>query len=292
MRVVENMKIRNTKIRYMLMGAVLLFSLLLPCAATYADILLMPPFVTFKDRERMQDIMVLNTGKKTGTFRMSWVHNRQNPDGSYMAQPTPVNPAFDPQTMIVFSPKQVTLPPGERQRIRMSLRRPPDLPEGDYHGHMQLLRVSQDQGRANKAQVANGASTVLDMRVGFAIPVSVRHGTSDATVTISDPLFIPADTNPTARDKRGRLQVQLSRTGKFGTFGRLRAYWTPAGGGEEKEVGALNYVNVYPETERRSARIILKPDVQISGGKVRVVYEGDGIDKGKVFDEKTFPIGG
>src|SRR3989338_4393378 len=121
MRAVANMKIRNTKIRYMMAGAVLLVSLLLPCAATYADILLMPPFVTFKDRERMQDIMVLNTAKKTGTYRMSWVHNRQNPDGSYTAQATPVDPVFDPQTMIVFSPKQVTLPPGERQRIRMSL---------------------------------------------------------------------------------------------------------------------------------------------------------------------------
>ena len=84
------------------------------------------------------------------------------------------------------------------------------------------------------------------------------------------------------------MVVKGSRTGKFGIIGNLKVLWTPPGGKEE-QVGLLNNFNIFSENSHRIGRVPLT-NPNIPDGKLRVIYEGDGPDKGKVFDEKIFPI--
>ena len=109
-----------------------------------ANILIMPIRIVFGPRDRMQDITVLNTSEtQAGTYRLAWIFAKQTEEGTYVKLDEPLNPELDPEQTMLFSPRQVTLPPGGKQRVRLSLRRPADLPDGEYRAHLYLKNASR-----------------------------------------------------------------------------------------------------------------------------------------------------
>ncbi len=255
-------------------------------AAAQANLLIMPTYIVFQDRDRTQDITIMNTSDRTSIYRMGWLNYKQNERGSYDRQDGPISEYFDPETMIVFSPRQVTLPPNAKQRVRVSLRRPPNLPDGEYRAHLQLQSVGDADGVA-RSRAGNGAiTTEVKANVGFAIPAIIRQGVYNAQVTIEDPSFQPA---PSANDTRPRLRITLKRTGAHGALGELRVYWAPPGQ-EERLIGELNNVNVFSEINQRVANIPLT-EQNVNAGTLRIVYQGAGTDIGTTYDEKIIPIG-
>lgn len=259
-------------------------SLAVPVAGARADLMIMPIRVVFQARDRTADVTLVNTAEKKETYRLSWMYQKQKEDGSYTQLPGPMDPAYDPGKMIIFSPRQITLDGGEQQRIRLSLRRPADLPDGEYHAHLRFQAVG-DSGVRVSPLPKKGVSTQLSIHVGFAIPVVIRQGHYDAAATISNPHFIPA-----TAQSQAELEITLNRTGHYSTTGILKALWTPPGG-NEKQIGVLNNTNIFTEMTHRTAHIKLTEN-RVVGGTVRVVYLGDGPDKGITYDEKTFPVGG
>ncbi len=282
------MKTRSSFSVKIILALALIGALLLPAALpAFADIMIMPIRIVFGSRDRMQDIMLFNSANdSTGTYTLSWIYAQQTETGGYKKLDHPLNPELDPETAILFSPRQVTLPPGSKQRVRMSLRRPPDLPDGEYRAHLNLKNMARQRVASGKTK--EGANIGVGMNVGLAVPVIIRQGPYDGTATIGQPHF-----NPGSPDGKTPPQIIffISRGGKFSTIGNVKVYWMPPDGGEEKLVGVQNAVNIYPEVPRREMTIPLR-EKRIVGGKVHIIFEGDGPDKGITFDEKIFPVGG
>lgn len=254
--------------------------------AAWADIMIMPIRIVFSSRDRMQDITVFNSSRTSaGTYTLSWVYAQQTEDGGYKQLDHPLNPELDPKTAILFSPRQVSLPPGGKQRVRLSLRRPPDLPDGEYRMHLELKNASRQSVASIQRE---GASIGVGMSVGLAVPVIVRQGAYDGTASIGAPVFTPGSADGKTPPK---IEFYINRGGKFSTLGNVMVFWKSPAGGEEKLIARQNAVNIFAEVPRRMMRIPLKVD-RVVGGTVRIVFEGDGPDKGITFDEKTFPVGG
>jgi hypothetical protein len=252
-----------------------------------SNLMIMPLYAMFTDRSRSTDITLVNTSDNEGVFRLSWIYQRQNEDSSYTQQETPINPALDFSKHVFFSPRQVSLSPSGKQNVRLSLRRPADLPEGEYHAHLKMQRVGTPETMIGSREPKEGGITIgVGVNVGYAVPVFVRVGKYDATATITEPTFLP----PPKPDAFPRFQMYLERSGKHGTMGKVEIFWTPPGG-TEKKIGNLNAVNVFTEVNRRRVQVTLN-EKNLVGGTVRVTYEGMGPDKGITFDEKTFPVGG
>jgi hypothetical protein len=91
-----------------------------------------------------------------------------------------------------------------------------------------------------------------------------------------------------SKDQRPQAVIEVSRKGKYSAVGKLVAFWTPPGGKDEIMVSPQNSLIIFPEVEKRSARIVF--DRVIQGGKLRVVYQGMEVDSGVIFDERTFDI--
>ena len=276
--------LRNKFIKYLSLGLALALTWGMSMQ-TEAKLLLMPTYAVFEDRERTQDITIVNTSDETSIYRMGWLHYKQKPDGTYDRLSHPLNENFSPEDMVIFSPRQVTLPPKARQRIRMSLRRPPDLPDGEYRGHLKLQNIGEADARA-RTQASKGVTTEVGVNIGFAMPVIVRQGAYDAKASILNPSFKPP---PSESDPRPRLSVTLTRSGTHGTMGRLLAYWA-APGKEERQIGVLNNVNIFPDIDQRTANIPLTEN-NVNAGRLRIVYEGTGVDKNKIFDEIVISVG-
>lgn len=281
-------KSHNKAIRHAFFAALMagMLALFIPMYAS-ANIMVVPLRVLFNDRDRTADITLLNSSANAGVFRVGWMYRKLNPDNTYENIDGPLDPAFDPAQMIVFSPRQVRIQPGGRQRIRMSLRRPADLPPGEYHAHMRLLRlVGQDETERASDAPESGMALGVVANLGVAVPVVIRQGAYDCRVEITDARFIAAGQED---EKQPQIEMFLNRSGLHGAMGRVMVYWDHDG--KEEIAGRMNNVSLFTEVSRLRVRIPLQI-TNIPGGTIRVAFEGDGPDRGMKYAEKTFPVGG
>lgn len=254
----------------------------LPAAA---DMLILPMRVYFKDGDRMKGLTVVNTGDVQAIYRLSFEAKKQMPDGSYINLEQPLTPGYDPAEWLVYSPRQVDLLPQAKQGIRISLRRPENMPDGEYRTHVVLKRIARESIEL-RGDDDKGATPTMMINVGFAVPVIVRKGKYDTQVSIDSFKLQPQVAG--SKDLRPQASIEVSRKGKYSAVGKLLAYWTPPGSKEEIMVSPQNSLIIFPEVEKRSARIVF--DRAIQGGKLRVVYQGMEVDNGMVFDERTFDL--
>src|SRR6476659_72734 len=128
--------------------------------------------------------------------------------------------------MLRFSPRQVTLEPGTAQTVRVMLRKPAELAEGEYRSHLQFEKLPDAEGSASiedQGKAADGIGVVLTTLVGASVPVIVRHGTTSATVRLSRvALQKDAAQHPL-------LTMQFEREGNSSVYGDLTVTFTPAG---------------------------------------------------------------
>ena len=166
---------KRSGLKYCLLALALCGALAVPFAhKALAQAMIMPLRVTFQNRDRMAEIVLINPSNTSAvTYKLAWLHRAQSEDGNYKVLEGPLNPEFDPETAILFSPRQVTLPPGGKQQIRLSLRRPADLPNGEYRAHLNLQRVGASEARNIKTgkNTPEGVTVKMGMNFGIAIPV-------------------------------------------------------------------------------------------------------------------------
>ncbi|MBN8520803.1 MAG: molecular chaperone [Alphaproteobacteria bacterium] len=263
----------------------------LPLTSAQAHLTISPLRVVFDGRTRSADIMLINTSPETNTYRMRWVYNVMDTYGSYKRADVTLTPAFDVAEGVIFSPRQVTLPPEGRQRVRLSLRRPAELPDGEYRAHLVFQKLPNENDPALRQKQDNppkrGQTLALNVLMGFSIPVIVRQGDYDADISISKPEFVPGTTE---NGGKPQIKLTLSREGKHSSIGRVIVTWDKSKD-PYKRIGVLNNVSVFPEIKERILNIdLLEPNV--SGGTVTVTYYGDGPQKGEILAEKTFQMGG
>lgn len=286
--------------------AVFIAGIGLPALPVNATLLIMPIHLILTDRDRTGNITLFNTSGEESVFRIGWRYQKQLENGAYEVSDTPFDPERDLSKIAVFSPRQVTLQPGQKQRIRVSIRRPPDMKDGEYRAHLALLRVGDSSTEAGgpepvetsdapaKPQKPSGEAKIqigLKMNVSYSLPVVLRQGTYNTTASIESARLLPPPPSAKAgKNDKLRLNVVLTRTGDYSTFGKILVYWT-APGQAEKQIGIANNVNILPENTRRSVDVYLT-ESGIPAGTLRVVYEGEVKEKGVTLDEKTFPIGG
>mgnify|MGYP000276725056 CR=1 FL=1 len=247
-----------------------------------ASLLVSPIRVAFEGRERSHEIVLINSSSEVKTYRLAWQEKLALPSGGYKdltAEETVGYPSAS--KMLRFSPRQVTLKPNERQIVRLGLRRPKDLADGEYRSHLKLEAFPPKRSKKSDGEM----SINLDVLLSYSLPVIVRQGKANPKVEItSKALRFDQHSGKTM------LNVNLTRTGEYSTAGNLVAYWLGEQG-DEQVVARLNNVNIYPEVNQaiKSMAWIAK-DFTPSNGKLRIVYEGQQEFNGQVFAEKEFAV--
>lgn len=268
---------------------IIAMALLLSAAPAKADLTIAPLRVVFKGRDRSAVVSLVNLASHVNTYRLSWTIYKVDETGKYATMPAdPKNP-FTVDKMVFFSPRQVTINPDQHQLVRLSLRRPADLPPGEYRGHLTFTRLPPDLSRRRKEDETKGKpkgqEIALNVNLSLSIPVIVRSGNDDELkVEISNPVFNRnANGQPT-------LDFDLKRlAGTFSTYGTIIVYWKRPGQ-DEQRIGVMSNVALYPEVKRRPLSIALNVP-QISDGSVRVAYLGKYESQNTIWDEKILSVG-
>lgn len=224
-----------------------------------------PRRVILEPRERAGEFTLLNLSQEPGTYKIEIVHNRQDDRGTYTKLDGPLNPVFDPATILRLSPRQFTLPPEGRQKVRFSIRKPADLPDGEYRFHIQTTRMAEF---GPPEQADKGSKVGMTMNIGTSIPIIVRHGNVEAGASLSDLQLIESNA-----EGKPELHFTIHRSGNASTIGTALIFWTPQGGADTK-IGHLSNLNVFTENSKRF--VIAPLSAQPQGpGTLRVVYQND-----------------
>ncbi len=255
----------------------LLLSFLLCCFSVEAHasrVDILPRKILIEDRARSGDITLLNMGDKPIIVRMELLSYKQNSDGTYETLEGPLNPLFVPESVVRFSPKQFTLPSGGRQKVRLSIQKPANLPAGEYRFHVKASSFDEEEFSVRRPTVGQGSAIGIKTNVAVVIPVVVRHGELTSGAKISNVSFVPPSQTP---NNKPALKMDLTRTGTAGVMGTLIAY--ADAGGTPKEIGRISNLNVFSEVETRAVTLSLN---EVPTGRIRIQYINDFGDKGLI----------
>jgi P pilus assembly chaperone PapD len=220
-----------------------------------------PTRVVFEGRKRTAEVSLSNTGTARATFRVSLIRMDMEESGNFKERP--LDPGSENmQSLFRFSPREVTLDPQETQTIRIQLRKPADLPDGEYRLHMVFRGVPPTtEAVSPKADGPKELSINLLPIYGIAIPLIVRQGEASAKASITDPTFDAATKH---------LQFKLNRSGNQSVFGDLRATLLKEGG-TPIVLAQANGLAVYtPIPTRRVTMPIQNP--LPPGSRIRIAY--------------------
>jgi fimbrial chaperone protein len=255
--------------------------------AALADLMLFPTRIVFEKNQRAAQLELINQGKTPETYRLSMVNRRMSETGEFSPADTPVPGEQFADSMVRFSPRQVTIAPGASQTVRMLLRKPEDLATGEYRSHLQIDRVADPVGSGSieTAPDESKIGVTLTALVGASIPVIVRQGDTHATVALTQVALLPAGNEPMS------LAFEIDRSGDRSVYGDLAVTFTPKGGAPI-EVAKAGGVAVYVPNASRKARIPLRlPEgTPLSGGALRVTFRERTDAGGKLLAEASIAL--
>jgi P pilus assembly chaperone PapD len=233
-----------------------------------AELMLNPTRVVLSRNQRAAQVELINDGGAPASYRISVVNRRMDEHGQLSAidEPGPDDHFAGP--MLSYSPRQVTLQPGTAQVVRVMVRKPEGLADGEYRSHLHFEKLPDARDMASSVEDAQGAGqigVVLKTLIGVSIPVIVRHGECAATASLSALALQPG--------KAPQLAFRLGRGGCASVYGDLAASFTPAGG-VEQPLGRANGVAVYPPNGARhgALQLTLAPGTALAHGQLRLTY--------------------
>jgi len=269
----------------------LLFALLilLPLRPAWADLMVHPARIVFDKNQRAAQLDLINSGAETATYRISIVNRRMGENGEFTVIDSPAPGEQFAGELLRYSPRQVVLAPGVGQVVRLSLRKPADLPAGEYRSRLIFEKIAASKGATSietQAAPPGEISVQLTMLAGLSIPVIVRHGETAANVTLAGLELL----KPMA-GQAATLAFVMQRSGNRSVYGDIAATFTPQGGATQ-EVGKVGGVAVYTPNPLRRVKLALQPPagLALARGTLRVTFRERPDAGGKLLAEAAIEL--
>lgn len=237
-----------------------------------AQLMIYPQRVVFEGNTRSMTVKLINGGSEEETYRIT-VENRDMLEGGniVVSEEKGIQNNYA-DALLVYSPRQVTLQPNESQTVRISVRKPAGLSEGEYRSHLQFLGLPKETQSSDIENVAspegNTVSVNVETMLGISIPAIVRHGATSASVELNDLQFTMGDNGETPQ-----LSFVAARIGNQSVHGDFEVLFHPDKG-KSVTVGTLKGGAVYYPTASRNMRLSLSmPEgLELSGGRFELRY--------------------
>lgn len=269
-------------------------TIVLPCLlalasqSALANLMLHPTRIVLEKNSRSAQVELINNGAEAATYRISLVNRRMTEDGQFAPVDTPLAGELFADQMLRYSPRQITLQPGTAQTVRVVLRKPATLADGEYRSHLHFEKLPPAEGSTSiesKAQNATGVGVVLTALVGASMPVIVRHGATSAAVTLSHLAL--------QKDAAGQpaLAMQFNRTGNSSVYGDIDVSFAPDSGAA-RQLGKVGGVAVYnPNTVRRALLPLQLPaGVKLERGTLHATFRQRPEAGGAVLASAALPL--
>ena len=241
-----------------------------PAAAQgFGDLVVSPTRVELEGRTRSTTVTLTNRGAESALFRISLITMDMDERGKLKAVDQPAAGSKTAEELVRYAPRQVSIPPGGTQTVRLVLRKPKTLAAGEYRSHMFFRAVPpEDAGRSIAEQDNQGGVSVkLTPIFGITIPVIVRHGELDLKVGMSGFKVV-------AGKDGQKLAFKMARSGNKSAYGDIKVEYVSASGGDPVVVGEVTRLAVFTPNTERDVEVPLTPPpgVTLGKGTMKVLY--------------------
>lgn len=275
--------------RTLLLGAFAVSAVLAPASAQVgADLNLSPKRVVFKAADRSATVFVYNRGTDTVSYSIDLVDRVMTPDGNIRPvdeagkDPTAadaISRFHSAKSMLMFTPRRVTLGPNESQTVRVRLLRPSDLAPGEYRSSLTVTAIPPEDAGLTAEKAAEGPKNEVSLRVialfSLSIPVIVRQGDTVAAAKFAS-----------VRLAEKNVMVKLQRSGAGSLYGDIEIHRGDAKG---EVVGFVKGLGVYGEVDSREVAVPLTAPVS-RGEKLLLLYRDDDQSPGAVLTSETLLV--
>lgn len=260
-------------------------ALLLPALA-FAELMIYPTRLVVEGNQRATKVELINNSNQTATYRITLVNRRMDKFGAFSDIDVARPGEQFAMEMLRYSPRQVTLPPGAGQTVRLMVRKPANLAVGEYRSHLMFSRQpdADDWQESETGSDPDGVGVKIRALVGATIPVIVRHGATEAKVGLEDlELAVQGD--------RAVLGFTIERGGNRSVYGDILVTFTPEHG-STVVAGRASGVAVYTPNAKRVASVVLDQlDAgQLRRGTLRLVYKEQAEDGARMLAERSLAL--
>ncbi len=213
--------------------------------------------VIFEGPKRAEVITIINNSDREETYRLSWSHFKMTQSKSLVAVPEDnlppeIRPVVD---MVRFSPRRFTIPPRGSQQVRMALRTPANLADGEYRSHLSIRPEESVSDFKDRTSGEQQPGVSLRMLAGVSMPIIVRKGALDVNVDIE---------NLSAVDQGREIftSFTMNRQGSKSSYGDLDFICNDKNGTGGYVLKFTRGFSIYEETDKRNVKIRIskKPD--------------------------------
>lgn len=127
-------------------------------------LLVAPIEVNFSGRKRSGVVTIQNQAPERTAYRLSVVSPMETDEG------------IDASKWIRFSPRRITLNPGETQKVRVLVRKPPDAEKGQYIARLLVRAIPPEPKPVKKDEKPpENVSVSLVIVYGVTVPIRIDH---------------------------------------------------------------------------------------------------------------------
>jgi hypothetical protein len=235
------------------------------------DLLITPKRIIFENNKQKEEINLVNIGKDTATYSISFVQYNMNENGSFTNIQKPDSGQMFADPFLRVFPRKITLAPREAQVLSLQCRRNANMVVGEYRSHLYFRSEKNNKPLGMDNNTGSDTSTLkiqLTPIFGLSIPVIIRAG----NVTVSSSLTnLKLETLP---DFTQTLNMTITRAGNSSIYGDIVVQFFPIKG-KPVDVGRLNSVSVYTNINKRHISVKLKNIIInniLTPGKLKVQY--------------------
>lgn len=183
-----------------------------------ANITVYPTAAHFDQSKSMATLSVKNSSKVFMSYKIEAVYFVPGADGKMSMAPAGSDQERSIVKLMRFSPKSVSLKPGEEQVVRIMVKASKKLEPGDYRAH---VRFSQEDAMTNNLVMPKKKTGMqLDAKIAVSIPALLRIEPTPKQITLEDFKIYQTPEGP-------RFKVNLKKQNNhyypYGEF-RLKAY--------------------------------------------------------------------
>ena len=247
-----------------------------------ANLLVSPTRLSFEGRDRVKELILINVTDRTRSYRIEWEQNTVDNYGNYKTI-SDGDVRFASSNYIRYSPRQVTLQPGERQVVKLMLRRKADMDLPEYRSHLKMtaLPILKDE---SQGEVAEGIGFKIDIMTSYTIPVIIR------TTPISAKTSIEGVKVRVSNSGEAKFEINIAKTGATSVSGEIEVAFLDGDTGAESIVGILRGVNIFHEANSRILSVQWQNFGEPKYGKFRFTYTGNNEQAGQLLAESVREI--
>ena len=221
----------NTKVFSCLMVFALTSTLVVSVNARDA-LQILPTRVVMTD-ETSADLTLINKGDEAGTYRILLRNIRTDDNGQFQEALEAHQGELFADEFVRYSPRRITVDADSNQKVRLVVRKPRNLPPGEYRTHM----VFQSLPKEVPNTLDNATQDVrvsVDPIIEISIPIIIRSGNLNAGVAL-DELSLTGD---------NLLSLQIKRDGNRSVYGDVEVF-VNSGKAKGEQAGFAKGVSVY-----------------------------------------------